>query len=120
MRSQLRQKMQELKLPLEEPYVVATANYLNLLFSNSLSCKEYWSTSLRELIQPKISIERPNDLNLQRFTSTTSSSSRPMSAGRRERLQGLKLSRSVMTYLTGTGDTSKFFPEDILDLGERI
>eukprot|EP01103_Thecamoeba_quadrilineata_P012142 TRINITY_DN3060_c0_g1_i2.p1 TRINITY_DN3060_c0_g1~~TRINITY_DN3060_c0_g1_i2.p1 ORF type:complete len:601 (+),score=88.67 TRINITY_DN3060_c0_g1_i2:86-1888(+) len=53
LRLRLREKIRELKVPLQEPYVRVVVDYLNLVFGESSASDRYWNTELKIGIQKK-------------------------------------------------------------------
>ena len=52
-RVKLRTKMQELKLPLEEPYRCLLVDFLNLVFGQSLESTSFWNTTIKSYLASK-------------------------------------------------------------------
>lgn len=52
-RVKLRTKMQELKLPLEEPYRCLLVDFLNLVFGNSPESTSFWNTTIASYLTSK-------------------------------------------------------------------
>ena len=46
-RKRLRDKIELLKVPLEQPYIQVVANFLNLIFGNSKESDLYWQTTVK-------------------------------------------------------------------------
>eukprot|EP01130_Rhizamoeba_saxonica_P016324 TRINITY_DN7530_c0_g1_i1.p1 TRINITY_DN7530_c0_g1~~TRINITY_DN7530_c0_g1_i1.p1 ORF type:complete len:885 (-),score=187.58 TRINITY_DN7530_c0_g1_i1:58-2367(-) len=48
LRFRLREKVKQLKLPLEEPYIRLVADYLNMVFGNTKQSDDYWDIHLKQ------------------------------------------------------------------------
>jgi hypothetical protein len=57
-RVKLRTKMQELKLPLEEPYRCLLVDFLNLVFGQSLESTSFWNTTIKSYLASKFCYSR--------------------------------------------------------------
>tara|TARA_R110002050_G_scaffold75423_3_gene161696 strand:- start:157 stop:963 length:807 start_codon:yes stop_codon:yes gene_type:complete len=51
LRARLREKMRELKVPLEVPYRRVVCDYLNLVFGNGDASKQYWKEDVTRLLR---------------------------------------------------------------------
>ncbi len=53
MRLQLRERVRQLKVPLEQPYRKLLVDYLNLVFGESAKSTRYWNEKLKSKLQHK-------------------------------------------------------------------
>jgi hypothetical protein len=119
LREMLRSKMEELRLPLEEPYLILIVNVLNLLFNQSKEAKLFWDSEIKPKLKEKFGISIPENVILQRLTfSAKTPTFNRMLLSRIQQVQGLKLSDKVLRAVNKPN--SLVYSEDIIEIGDKI
>lgn len=68
-RRKLRTKMQEIKLPLEEPYRCLLVDFLNLVFGQSDESTQFWNTTIKKYLHSKFCYNlNTADLKVEMFS----------------------------------------------------
>ncbi|KAL6059841.1 Clu domain-containing protein [Balamuthia mandrillaris] len=104
LRLRLRERMRELKLPLEEPYHRLVIDYLNLIIGHSDHSEEYWTKNLKISLMRKFELALTPEEAAENFPlksildsfSDASMDGKLLLFNRVQKLCGLKFSRRVI------------------------
>jgi hypothetical protein len=104
---QLREKMKQLKFPLEEPYRRIVIEYLNIVFGDCDASEEHWNTILKENVK-KFYVDALNEKEMEKdyhiktiltYFSSTEIDGKYLLFHRIQTMTGLKFSSQVLREL---------------------